>query len=137
MARSKTLQKAIQKADKYFSQYIRQSRAVDGYCTCVTCETRKRWNEIDAGHYHHRGFYGTRWDEKNVNPQCRHCNSFQGGMPGEYGTYMRKKYSEKALDELHALAHNAHFCMALGYFKLWDYVEDIAEKYREKLKEIK
>lgn len=105
MAKSEQ-QKLKEKLDKVFSLWVRQSNADDNeYCKCVTCGKIAHWKEMDAGHYIPRNILATRWDERNVQPQCRGCNRFGGGKPDEYAIWLRQKYGETVLEELHAQKH--------------------------------
>ena len=56
----------VRKLDKFFSLYIRQRNAIDGYVKCVTCNTLKHWKEVDAGHFCSRRHYSTRWNTLNI-----------------------------------------------------------------------
>ena len=74
-------QKLIKTLDSAFSKFIRM-RASDnmGFAECFTCGKTARWKEQDAGHFISRGAYSTRWDEINVQIQCKRCNIFQNGQ---------------------------------------------------------
>ena len=89
-------------ADPVFSRYIRLKAADrDGYCTCVTCGVVKRWNEgIQAGHYVGRRHWSTRFDDRNVHPQCVSCNKFNSGRIPRYTLYLMDVYNEGILGEL-------------------------------------
>ena len=68
-------QKAIEKADKYCSLYVRLANAdQDGYCTCYTCKKRKHRKEIQCWHRVWRRYIIVRRDLDNVRPQCFGCN---------------------------------------------------------------
>ena len=55
------------------SQYIR--RLAKGIC--FTCGDKRPWKKQQAGHYIHKDCLD--FDERNINCQCRGCNSFKGG----------------------------------------------------------
>lgn len=81
-----------------FSKFIRARDAdYQGYCRCISCTTIKKWNEgIDAGHFIPVGSdLGLKYNEMNVNGQCRACNSFKSGNLIEYRQGMIQKYGEK------------------------------------------
>ena len=63
----------IKKLDNVFSQYIRRRFAVNGITKCVTCGKEDFWRggEMQAGHFISRKHYATRWNETNVQSQCR------------------------------------------------------------------
>ena len=56
---------------------------------CVTCNVKKPWKELQAGHYEKRGKNQLRYDETNVHPQCVGCNVFQKGNYTRYARYIR------------------------------------------------
>lgn len=80
-------------ADVVFSKYIRLKYANrTGYAKCVTCCAVKHISELDAGHYESRRHGATRFDEKNVHPQCQHCNRFCEGDKPKYALYLIETY---------------------------------------------
>lgn len=100
MAKKLTRTKIVKKLDTIFSQYIRLKNADDsGYCSCVTCGKKSYWEKdgIQAGHFMSRKHYSTRWDEKNVYPQCFGCNVMQQGKQFEFSIFLGKSTSNKLL----------------------------------------
>ncbi len=80
----------ISEIDRLFSLYVRQFHANDfGICHCATCGKMLHWRKIQTGHYMSRRYFATRWNFKNVGPQCAGCNAFGkrrlSGVPGEGG----------------------------------------------------
>jgi len=99
-AKKPTRSKLVKKLDTVFSKYIRLSNAdKNGYCTCVTCNKTFFWKEIQAGHFMSRKHYSTRWDERNVKPQCVGCNIYNQGQGYLYSLYLGNKLSKKLLEE--------------------------------------
>jgi len=93
-----TRSKLVKKLDVVFSQYVRLSNADKrGYCTCVTCGKVGHWKTggIQAGHFMSRKHYSTRWDERNVKPQCIACNVYRSGEQYKYSQYLGNKLSEQ------------------------------------------
>jgi hypothetical protein len=85
----------MKKADEAFSRYTRiRWSDKDGICTCITCGRMKHWKEVDAGHYRRREHQSTRFDEKNVHPQCRYCNFYRGGAEAEHREYIDSTYGD-------------------------------------------
>ena len=119
------------KMDTLFSQYIRQKYANhEGYCICVTCGRPVNWKyECDAGHYRPRQHNKTRFDERNVHPQCKSCNGAEGGEQHRHGVYIDKTYGEGTSEELYRLSKES--CP----YSISDYEEMIAD-LKERLKEI-
>lgn len=87
---------------KIISEYIRRKYAdSDGFCKCTTCDTRKQWKELQAGHYVPSGASSyLRYVENNIHPQCYHCNINLGSNPIEYRIYMVKTYGEKFVEQM-------------------------------------
>lgn len=76
----------IARADKVFSEYIRRRYAdANGIVECYTCGKKDFWKSMDAGHFQSRKHYATRWNETNVQVQCKACNVFRYGEQYKYG----------------------------------------------------
>ena len=90
----------IKKLDKLFSIYIRTRYAMDGMVRCVTCNTIKRWQDVDAGHFRSRRFMSTRWHPTNVQAQCKKCNAWSGGESYLMGKYIDETHGIGTADEL-------------------------------------
>jgi hypothetical protein len=128
MAKKKTLKYWKTKIDKPFHEYIRRRDADNdsGYCQCISCDKPIHFTESDAGHFISRGKLATRWDERNVNAQCRKCNRFEYGRQFEYSLKIGTELAEKLLQDSRSV------------FKLMEHeYQEIFETYRDKLKELK
>ena len=99
MRKSKNKSRAMAKADRYFSEYIRL-RDSDQNCNaiCITCRKVAHISEMDAGHFIDRSHKATRYEEQNVNAQCRACNRFQSGRQYEHGIAIDLKYGAGTAD---------------------------------------
>jgi len=96
-----TTGKLVKKLDELFSLYIRQRGADDnGINKCFTCGVTKHWKEGDAGHFQTRAKYSTRWDELNVQFQCKHCNMTNGGQQYTFGKRLDEVYGEGTAESL-------------------------------------
>lgn len=125
-----TVSSQKKKLDAVFSQYVRAKAADDsGYATCVTCNVRKPWKELQAGHYEKRGKNTLRYDETNVHPQCVGCNVFQKGNYTRYARYMIEMYGADYLKELEEEAKKT---------KQWKVFElnDLLDYYKGELKRV-
>jgi len=101
MSKDRTRKK--KKLDREFSRYIRRVDADgNGYVKCFTCGIEKHWKEVDAGHFRSRKRLSTRWDEKNVQPQCKKCNGFNAGEQYIFGKNLDVKYGEGTADDITA-----------------------------------
>lgn len=97
-AKKPTRSKLVKKLDIVFSQWVRLSNADSrGFCTCVTCGKQGHWKTggIQAGHFISRKHYSTRWDERNVKPQCISCNMFRAGQQYLYSLYLGSNLSDE------------------------------------------
>ncbi len=104
--RKPTYKSLKNKFDRVFSEFIRKRGADEGGTNeCVTCGALKHWKELQAGHYYRSVHLATRWDERNVWPQCAACNVLRRGNYANYARFMYGKFSQQVLDELHDL-HN-------------------------------
>ena len=93
--------KEIKRLDTYFSRYIRLSHADgDGMCNCVTCGAFLHYKEIHCGHFISRGCHATRFDERNVAPQCAGCNTYRNGEQAKFLIYIERTYGREVVDEL-------------------------------------
>lgn len=120
---------AEKRLDRAFSKWVRHSNAKKGYCKCVTCPHIDTPERMDAGHYIDRTHKATRWDERNVWPQCTNCNRFHEGMKDEYALYLVKKYGADILAELNKAKWTP--------FKMNDLQAlEMAKDYERKVKEL-
>lgn len=124
-----TVGKARKKAFRMFSKYIRLFHADDsGYCTCITCGTKKHWKEMDTGHFiHNRN--SIHFDERNVNPQCTYCNRYLHGNQINYTLFMIKTYGKKIVNELIKKSKE------IKRWKVYE-LEEIYQTYREAVKKL-
>ena len=100
MPKKLTRSQLVKRLDAVFSQYIRLSNADNNKnCTCVTCNKKFHWKEIQAGHFMSRKHYSIRWDERNVKPQCAACNVFRYGEQYLYSLYLGNNLSKELLDK--------------------------------------
>lgn len=115
------------KLDRVFSEYIRLRDADEGGTTqCVTCGAYKFWRDIDAGHFIKRQHRSTRWDERNVHPQCTRCNHFMGGRQDDMSLYILRLYGKETLLELMQLKYQTRKFVRTE-------LEDLIKHFQEKL----
>jgi hypothetical protein len=87
--------------DKTFSEYIRLRDSDEyGMIHCISCSTRVKWKEADAGHFVNRRHQSLRFDEYNVNAQCRRCNRLENGNIEGYKRGLIAKYGRWILEYL-------------------------------------
>lgn len=125
-AKKPTRSKLVKKLDVVFSQWVRLSNADHrGFCRCVTCRKEGHWKTggIQAGHFISRKHYSTRWDERNVKPQCVGCNMFRSGEQYQYSLYLGNKLSKNLLEESRKLVKFTNVEL-----------EEMIQKYSQRLK---
>lgn len=93
------------KADKIFSQYIRQKYAdAEGNVKCYTCPYVNHWKKLQNGHLVSRYYTATRYDERNCRPQCYTCNMWRNGMTPHFAANLQAELGDGIVEELYKLA---------------------------------
>lgn len=96
----------IERLDTAFSLYIRLRDAMPGGRTrCISCGREFPFEQMQAGHYHSRRSYSTRWDELNVHSQCSVCNCNQCGNIVGYTPNLIAKIGQERFDALRIRAN--------------------------------
>lgn len=91
---------------KEFSIFIRTRYAdKDGMVSCVTCDARKHWKEMQAGHFVRGRLNANLFDERGCQIQCYVCNIHYQGNVVHYYRFMSLRYGDRIIDEL--LAQNS------------------------------
>lgn len=95
------------KLDKKFGLYVRlRDSNLKGMGKCITCPRVLHYTEVDPGHFQSRRWLNTRWDEQNVNFQCKSCNGFHNGEQAKYARELELKYGDGTAIYLEDLAHD-------------------------------
>ena len=121
--------KLVNKLDVVFSKYIRQRNCIDGYGTCFTCGISKHWKEVDAGHFQSRMKMSTRWEERNVQFQCKRCNMTNGGQQYIFGKRLDEVYGEGTANDLYLLSNR------ITKFSILD-LKELIDFYNKKIDEL-
>jgi len=119
-------QKIKSKAWKEFSRYIRLRDSDDnGIATCVTCNKKAHWSDMDAGHGISGRNNSVLFHEDLCAAQCKACNIFK---KGNYEVYALK------LIEKHGLVEYRRFLsLKNAVLKLSEYdLQVIYQLYKEK-----
>ena len=143
MKKRKTiLEKELDKTKRIFNKFIRErdsAKSVSGQkiVTCICCgkmwvlETTQDKKDYHAGHYWREDkFASVRFDERNVNGCCVHCNKHLHGNLAEYQIHLVEKIGQDEFDSLNIKRHT---------LKHWTIPElkELQEIYKQKLKENK
>ena len=119
------------KLDRIFSEYIRLRDTDEGGCgKCISCGKIIHYKEGDAGHYVNRKHLSLRYDEKNVNIQCRACNRFDEGNMIGYNHGLVEKYGDGVINYLNVKRFNICKMGKVEY-------EELIKYYQGKVKELK
>lgn len=127
-------------ADDWFSKYIRARDADrlmddDGKMRpagkCITCERVNLIHLMDAGHFISRSCTPLRYDEQNVNLQCKYCNGPKAGEQYKHGKAILEKYGGEARERLLEIEQEAKG--KIHQMKRFMY-EEIIDTYKEKYK---
>lgn len=96
---------------------------------CISCG--KKWNkEFQAGHlFSGGGHSAVRFDEENINGQCKECNSGSQFDMSAYIEEFEKRYSREDFEVLKAKAYE-HKSWSLQELK------NVNEYYRSKIKKL-
>lgn len=98
--------KLKEKLDQVFSEYVRMNYADHrGVTACYTCGTPYHYKKIQAGHFQSRVKMSTRWNEKNVKPQCVRCNIFRAGESWKFGQVLDAEYGAGTAQKLYILSN--------------------------------
>lgn len=126
--------KLIEKLDSIFSKYIRLKYSdSQGICQCISCTTRKRWTDIQNGHYMSRRYFSTRWSEDNCRPQCVACNIFNQGNIQAYRVALIKQIGEQRVNLIEARARQETF--KYGEFELNAMIQHYTKEFEKLAKE--
>jgi len=114
----------------WMSRYIRlRDSDAKGMCKCVTCDTRKPWRDMQAGHFIPAGRgNAVRWNETNVHGQCMRCNVNLGSNGPEYFKFMVKTYGQDFVDDLIIMSHSPRKISIQEYREKAYYYENSARE---------
>jgi hypothetical protein len=111
------------RAERACNAYIRERDKGD---PCISCGTYDA-PEWHAGHcYTVAARPDIRYNEDNIHLQCPKCNTYQGGMVGEYKKRVVSKIGQERLDAL--------VYVNPAFKKTREYYQEIEATYKQKLK---
>jgi hypothetical protein len=94
---------------KEFSIFVRTRHAdAEGFNDCVTCDARKHWKELQAGHFIRGRLNVNLFNEYGCWPQCYGCNVGRDGNVVVYYQWMLKAFGQSMIDELVAANNHTH-----------------------------
>ena len=120
------------KLDKEFSLFIRLRDCMpNGFFRCISCGQIKPFEQADCGHYFSRTHLATRYDEKNCNAECRHCNRFKADHLEGYRMNLIAKIGQPAFDLLTIKAASTLKISDFEYEQLIKYYKAINKKLKK------
>jgi hypothetical protein len=84
---------------------LRDCGGRSGGAYCISCGKYRTFKDLDGGHFISKTSSAIRFDERNINAQCRKCNRFLDGNQRHYYHGMVKKYGHKVVSELESKEH--------------------------------
>lgn len=113
-----------ERAIRIFNKWIRQRDEGQG---CISCGS---FNDIQAGHYHSAGQNNhLRFNEFNVNSQCKRRNYYLSGNLIHYRANLIKKIGIEKVEELDRLASDKSIHHTDRIF-----IIETIEKYKKQMK---
>jgi hypothetical protein len=79
------------------------------FARCVTCGSLKHVKELQGGHWMKIKNKATKFDRKNVHPQCVSCNMYKKGEEIKHEEYILKTYGQEVVNDLKERADYAYF----------------------------
>lgn len=102
-SKEKTTQKLTKELDAVVSRFVRlQAADHEGIVQCFTCPQKTTIKKIQCGHYVSRFYKATRWDLRNLRPQCFWCNIWKRGDPVTFRERLVKELGEAVVTEMEA-----------------------------------
>lgn len=82
------------------SRYIRLRDSVDGYCTCVTCGTKKPCSEMQASHLLDGRYNSILLEDRIIFAACYQCNITKSGNKEVYIPWFIDTYGKELYDNM-------------------------------------
>ena len=120
-----------------FAKFIRL-RDSKKYHACITCNQKKSYEELQAGHYLAAGNcgFGLLFDEENVNGECSYDNGFNPNHQHEYRINLVKRIGLEKVRMLEQRYKDSHYGGKITKeFTKKEYEAKIAY-YKEKIKSL-
>lgn len=107
-SRKPTKKTVRNRAWRICSEYIRRQHAdSDGMVQCTTCNVKRHWRQMHAGHFIPKTYDAVYFIEENIWPQCPGCNTFRHGALMEYTLHMIDTYGRETVEWLQGKARNS------------------------------
>lgn len=130
--RTKSKATLMRELDAVFSKFIRLRDSKPfgfKYCKCISCGQVKPFEQIDAGHYYSRRLMNVRFDEDNVNAECRACNRFDSSHLIGYRDHLIDKIGDGRYQLLRVRANMSK------KWEIWE-LEQLIKFYKARIEEL-
>ena len=131
--RTPSLATLTRKLDEVFSLYVRMRDSKPynhEYFKCISCGQVKPFEQMDAGHFIGRTHKSTRWDEDNVNGECRACNRMSADHILYYQRNLEQKIGRDRVDLLLVKGKQTK------KWSVWE-LEQLVKYYKQKIEEMR
>jgi hypothetical protein len=127
-----TLPDWLKIAQTHFNHYVRLRDKANNFTSCISCGNDLREGNTDAGHFYSAGGHANlRFNEDNCHSQCsRPCNKDKAGDIHKYRIGLIERIGIERVNELEKIAFDTR------KFTIEE-VKNIAETYKQKIKELK
>jgi|GEM_PF-1819040 len=109
-----------------------------GLVACVTCGQVTAWNagigKIHTGHFVPGRSGSILFDERNVSPQCWHCNIHRHGATAEYRQWMVDQWGETVIEELQQKRHEPCHLTRVDLVDKWLHYSERLKRALTKMK---
>ena len=101
--REKSTSALTKELDALVSRSVRlQAMDKNEMVECYTCGQSKHYKKIQCGHFVTRYFRVTRWDRRNLRPQCFNCNIRLKGASLMFRRKLVLEYGEEVIKQMEA-----------------------------------
>jgi len=99
--REKSISALVKELDALVSRVVRLGACdSEGMVKCYTCGYKTHYKKIHCGHYISRFYKETRWDLRNLRPQCFNCNIYRKGNAVSFRQKLVEEYGEEEIKEM-------------------------------------
>lgn len=126
----KTLPQLKKELQRLVNKFCKLRDVTDGGANCISCGKWYPVEKLDGGHFLPSTYSFSRFDERNINAQCRYyCNHMKRGNTIEYRPRLIEKIGKEQVEYLEQHRHDT---------VKWDRseLEEKIAHYKQKLKEM-
>jgi hypothetical protein len=99
--REKSISALTKELDALVSRVVRLGACdSEGMVKCYTCGHKAHYKKIHCGHYITRYYKETRWNKRNLKPQCFMCNIYRKGNAIIYRRNLVLEFGEEEVKQM-------------------------------------